>query len=110
MKQFPAFFVRILTNFGKIIALFVDSKYESTRNMSFEINGKEYRGSKQTNNVIIFYFLDDQLVKCSYKHQIKPFMYSDDKYFLDTNGIVIYNNRNDKDIAIIDDILYSGML
>ena len=50
MKQFPAFFVRIYTNFGKIIAQFVDSKYESTRNMSFEINGKRYRGEKLTNN------------------------------------------------------------
>ena len=33
-------------------------------------------------------------------------MRSDDKYFLDTAGIGIYNNRNDIDIAIVSDILY----
>ena len=106
MKEFPAFFVRIQTNFDKIIGLFIDSKYESTRDMKYEINGKEYKGVKLINNEIIFYIVDDQLVKCSWKHQIKSFMWSNDKYFLHTNGIVIYNNRNDKDIAIVEDICY----
>ena len=48
MKEFPAFFILFYTNFGKVIACFIDSKYESTRNMKFEINGENYSG-KQTN-------------------------------------------------------------
>ena len=67
MKQFSAFLVIIKTNFGKIIAEFVDSKFESTRGLRFEIDGKKYR-DKLINNSIIYYFLDDQLVKCTWKH------------------------------------------
>ena len=67
MEEFPAFFVLIKTNFGKTIAYFVDSKYESTRDMEFEIDGEADIG-KQTNNEMIFYFIDDKLVKCKYKH------------------------------------------
>ena len=48
MKEFPAFFFLIKTNSGKIIAQFVDSKYESTRNMKFKINGTNY-SAKLTN-------------------------------------------------------------
>ena len=33
-------------------------------------------------------------------------MGSDDEFFLNTCGIGIYNNRNEKDIAIVNDILY----
>ena len=40
MKEFPAFFILIKTNFGKVIAQFVDSKYESTRYTKFEFIGK----------------------------------------------------------------------
>ena len=49
MKPFSAFLVIIKTNFGKIIALSVDSKFESTRGMGYEINGIKYRG-KLINN------------------------------------------------------------
>ena len=50
MKEFPAFFVLIKTNFGKTIAQFVDSKYESTKDMMCEINEKLFSDFKQTNN------------------------------------------------------------
>ena len=59
MKEFPAFLVLIKTNFGKIIAEFIESKYESTKDMEYEINEKKFKGVKETNNSIIFYFLDD---------------------------------------------------
>ena len=49
MKPFTAFLVIIKTNFGQIIGWFVDSKFESTRGMRCEINGKKYRG-KLINN------------------------------------------------------------
>ncbi len=74
MKPFPAFLVIIRTNFGKIIGCFVDSKFESTRDKKCEINGKEYIG-KQINNKIIYYFLDDRLVKCPWKNSKKAGMY-----------------------------------
>ena len=73
--------------------------------MKLEIHGQKYNG-KLINNLIIFYIVDDQLVKCSYKHQIKSYMYSDDQYFLGTTGIIIKNNRNNKDIAIVSDISF----
>ena len=50
MKEFPAFFVLIKTNFDKTIAQFVDSKFESTRDMELEINSKKYSDFKLTNN------------------------------------------------------------
>ncbi len=50
MKPFSAFLVIIKTYYGKIIALFVDSKFESTRGMRYEINRKKYINGKVTNN------------------------------------------------------------
>ena len=50
MKEFPAFLIIIKTNFGKIFAQFIDSKYESTRDMIFRANGKKYKEIKETNN------------------------------------------------------------
>ena len=58
---------------------------------------------------MIFYFLDDKLVKCKWKHQIKSRMCSDDKWFLSTKGIRIYNNRNEKDYVYIYDNFFEGM-
>ena len=49
MEPFTAFLVIIKTNFGQIIASFVDSKLESTRGMKCRINGKKYI-HKVTNN------------------------------------------------------------
>jgi len=36
-------------------------------------------------------------------------MISDDEDFLSTIGIEIYNNRNKKDVAYVDDFFYEGM-
>ncbi len=36
-------------------------------------------------------------------------MWSDDEWFLDAPGIRIYNDRNQKDFAVVDDNLFSGM-
>ncbi len=35
-------------------------------------------------------------------------MYSDDKFFLKIPGITIYNDRKQKDVAGVDDDLFSG--
>ena len=50
MKPFSAFLVIIKTYYGKIIALFVDSKFESTRDMEIQANGKKHKEKKLTNN------------------------------------------------------------
>ena len=44
------------TNFGKFIARFLDTKFESTKGMTFEEGGKRYQGN-QTNVDIVFYLL-----------------------------------------------------
>ena len=62
--------------------------------MVFEVYKERYTGGKLINNVIFYYFLDDQLVKCTWKHDQKAFMRSNDVWFLQTNGIQINNNRN----------------
>ena len=36
-------------------------------------------------------------------------MDSDGEYFLNTPGIGIYNDRNQKDFADVDDIIFSGI-
>jgi hypothetical protein len=56
MKQFPAFLILMKTNFGKFIARFVDTKFESTKGKTFEEGGERYPG-KQTNADIMFYLL-----------------------------------------------------
>ena len=65
--------------------------------MTYEVGGKTWADGKQTNTDILFYLLKDKLI--SWKHEIKPHIRSDDKKFLYTPGIVIYNDRNQKDIA-----------
>ena len=44
------------TNYDKFIAEFVDTKFESTKGMTFEEGGKRRYG-KQTNTDIVFYLL-----------------------------------------------------
>ena len=39
MKQFPAFLILMKTNFGKFIARFVDTKFESTKGMEYKLGG-----------------------------------------------------------------------
>ncbi len=86
MKPFSAFLVIIRTNFGKIIGLFVDSKFESTRGM---MTGGYFVNSKLINNIIFYYFLDDQLIKCPWKYSEKAWMESNDEHFLVTAGLEI---------------------
>ena len=45
------------TNFNKFIAEFVDTKFESTKGMTYEEGGVRWTGGKQTNVDIVFYLL-----------------------------------------------------
>ena len=107
MRPFWAFLVIIKTNFDKIFGQFVDSKFKSTDKMEYEIYDEEYRDSKLINDSIIYYFLDDQLVKCRWKHKKKAWMRSNDTYFIATPGIDIKNDRSEIDNAYVNDIYYS---
>ena len=44
------------TDYDKFIATFVDTKFESTKGMTFEHGGRRWFG-KQTNADIVFYLL-----------------------------------------------------
>jgi hypothetical protein len=77
--------------------------------MEYEINGVKHKGGKPINNLIIYYFLDDQLVKCPWKHDQMAYMESNNYLFLNTPGIVINNNRNEEDFSYVFNNLYSGM-
>ena len=39
MKQFPAFLILMKTNYDKFIARFVDTKFESTEDMTYKLGG-----------------------------------------------------------------------
>ena len=42
MKDYPAFLFLIKTNLNKMIGIFIDEKYESTKEMKNKIDGKTY--------------------------------------------------------------------
>jgi len=69
MEPFSAFLFIIKTNFEQIIASFVDSKFESTRTMECKINCEKYTRTKLINNSIIYYFLDQNIIRCDWKHK-----------------------------------------
>jgi hypothetical protein len=45
------------TDYDKLIAKFVDTKFESTKGMTFEEGGKKWTGVKQSKADIVFYLL-----------------------------------------------------
>jgi hypothetical protein len=77
MEPFPAFLVIIKTDSGKDIGCFVYSKFESTRGKKCKVNKKQYTG-KLIKREIIYYFLDDKMVKCSWKHKQESVIDSND--------------------------------
>ena len=50
------FLILMKTDYDKFIAQFVDTKFESTKEMAYEEGGKRVYG-KQTNADILFYLL-----------------------------------------------------
>ena len=60
MENYPAFLFLIKTDFDKLIAIFVHSKFENTE-------GMEYGGDsnfKEIKHQIVFYLLENELVTC----------------------------------------------
>jgi hypothetical protein len=49
MKDFPAFFLLIKTNFDKYIATFVYSKFECTNDIEYEYEGQKWKGKEAVN-------------------------------------------------------------
>ena len=60
MENYPAFLFLIKTNFDKLIATFVHSKFENTKGMEYE----RYSDCKETKHEIVFYLLENELVTC----------------------------------------------
>ena len=50
MKEFPAFLIIVKTNFDKVIAQFIDSKFESTRDMELKVGEFTENNCKLINN------------------------------------------------------------
>jgi len=50
MKDYQAFLLLIKTNFNKLIATFVHSKFENTEEKAFQMSGIIYDGLKLTKN------------------------------------------------------------
>ena len=78
--------------------------------MEYEEDEQTWDDRKPSEKIIIFYLLQNKLVVCQWKHPIKPFMLTDDFYFLSTPGIGIRNYRDDSDFACVDDNYFSGLL
>jgi hypothetical protein len=70
--------------------------------MKFKLNGLNFRG-KLIRDLLWFYWLDNKIISCKWKHPESAFMDSNDQYFLIINGLSIFNDRSQKDIAILLD-------
>ncbi len=46
MEQFDGFLMLLKTNFGKIIGIFIPSKFENTEDMDAYVNGYPFPSSK----------------------------------------------------------------
>ena len=55
-------FVIIKTEFDKIIAVFIPTKFEMTQGCDYELNSFSYINGKVINDCIIFYCQEKQLV------------------------------------------------
>ena len=51
-----------------------------------------------------FYWLDNKIISCKWKHSENGSMDSNDYSFLNINGLGIYNNRSKKDYAQLREI------
>ncbi len=98
----------IKTDYEKEIGVFVPSKFENTEGMKLELEDKNYIG-KMIPDLLYFYWLDNKIITCKWKHKINPMMSSNNQMFLWINGLRIYNDRSHKDYALIGDTYLEGM-
>ena len=61
--------------------------------MEFKFNGFDCINGKLISDLLYFYWLDNKIISCKWKHPESAFMGSDDECFLIINGLSIYNYR-----------------
>jgi len=57
--------------------------------MFYELNNFVYKGSKVMNNLITFYWLDNQMVTCKWKNKAPPGFRSDEIYLIEIEGLLL---------------------
>ena len=53
--------------------------------------------------------MDNKIISCKWKHSEKAFLGSNNFVFLYINGLRIYNDRSEKDFAVLGNIYFEGM-
>jgi len=57
--------------------------------MVYELNNFEYKDGKVINNLITFYWLDNQIVTCKWKNTVPPGFRSDEIYLIEIEGLLL---------------------
>jgi len=61
------------------------------------MNGFKFINRKPISDLMYFYWLDNKIISCKWKHSEKAFLDSSNEYFLWINGLTILNDRSQKD-------------
>jgi len=77
LRDSDGVFVDIKTDYDKEIAVVIPSKLENTQGMKYEYDGKKYTEGKLIPDLLYFYWLDSKIISCKWKHQLNPYMSSD---------------------------------
>ena len=57
--------------------------------MEYQLNGKNYSNDKIIPDLLYFYWLENKIISCKWKHPVNALMFSDNQYFLNINGLRI---------------------
>ena len=69
--------------------------------MKFKLNGFNLINFKEIRDLLYFYWLDNKIISCKWKHTEKARMGSDNLHFLCINGLRIFNDRSEENIAYL---------
>jgi len=79
---------------GKYVAYFVPTRFENTEQRISKITNQSYLGIQSIYDMIVFYWLDDELVTCKWKNEVKPAFVSNNNHLIRIPGLEIWNERN----------------
>jgi len=77
--------------------------------MEYSINGIKSSHGKVIYDLIAFYWLNSRVVTCKWKNTNKPDFWSNNKYFLYIEGLLINNDRLEQDKVYIRDNQFEGI-
>ena len=87
----------------------IPSKFENTQGNEYELNSKKLKSGKIIPDLLMIYWLNDKIVSCTWKHQVKPDFYSNNDCLVYTPCLNIYNDRNKQDYALLRENMFDGM-